>query len=140
MAGTPCSAIGLDLAIDAHGVVASTIPLSAPTSVPSAKLVTLLKPVDGAAVSGSAFTLAWSPYPQAAAYDIQLWLAHATSTQALNAHSTVLVSRRVQLAHVVIRTAGLVSGIYRWRVAATDRSGTLITAWTPDQTLRLQTH
>lgn len=137
--GKPCSAFGLDLAIDAHSVVPAATALPRPTPVPSFGLIVPLRPASGAAVSGPTLTLAWSAYHHATAYDIQLWLVQAATGQALSAHSSSVVSRRVQAARLVLATAGLVPGTYHWRVVATDRTGTLITVWTPDQVLRLRT-
>ena len=137
--------LGPVLAINAIGVTTVTpptppAPTAAPTMVSTGALLTPLVPADDASVKGSSFTLSWHASHLAASYDVQLWLVRAAVTRPLDPTLSTLVSRHVSTASVSIATAGLVLGLYRWRVAATDRTGTLIRGWTTDQRLVVQKH
>jgi hypothetical protein len=88
-------------------------------------------------LTGPILPFIWKPFPNAAYYDLQIWLVSALQPQVLTSASMTIFSARLTGTSYQIKVKGMPNGVYHWRMAATDASGALISPWTPEQTVTI---
>jgi len=146
-----CSGIAFSIDAEMRGVDTGT-PTAAPvtstpapqatpraTPAPTAPVpqLTIMVPAPGAVVSGTTLPVQWKPVAGAVSYDFQLWLLKAATKRRV-AGGVVNVATTFQGTLAVVDVRRMPRGVYQWRMAATDTQGSLVTGWTPPQTLTLQ--
>jgi len=146
-----CSGVAFNIDAEMRGVDTGTptsvpatltpVPQATPraTPVPTAPVpqLTIMVPAPGAVVSGTTLPVQWKPVVGAVSYDFQLWLLKAATKRRV-AGGVVNVATTFQGTLAVVDVRRMPRGVYQWRMAATDTQGSLVTGWTPSQTLTLQ--
>ena len=115
----------------------SVIEVGAPRGV--SKAVETMLPAQTALLTGPFLPFSWKPYPKAALYTLQLWLADPMQDQTLPAHAATILTRRITGTSYRLNVAALPSGIYHWRMVASDSAGSLISSWTRESTVTIVT-
>jgi hypothetical protein len=85
----------------------------------------------------NALVLTWHSVPGAARYDVQVWLVQAAPGQTITSDSEVNIARQTTGPSATLDDAAMPSGTYQWRTAAVNAHGSLISGWTPAQTISL---
>ena len=132
-AGAPCGAFGFRLIIHAQGVHYPQRRTGG-----AAHTVALVSPADGARVTGNAVPLAWSPFGNAAAYLVHLWLRRADPGQSVSGSMVASAAITVTGTTASIQTANMPKGAYAWSVAALDVRGRIVANWSPARTVLIE--
>jgi len=88
--------------------------------------------------AGSPISFTWKAVACAAGYDFQAWLQTAAGSRVLGRSTTILTAQWVSRPALSLTTARWVSGVYVWRVIATDQHGSTMGAWSAPRTFTLQ--
>ncbi len=131
--GIPCSAFGFRLIIHAHGLHGASGHTGS-----TAVAVAVLRPANGATVTGSTVPFAWSPLSRAAAYLFHIWLTKADPGQAITSNTVATASLTVTEPTASIPTANMPKGLYTWSVAAIDAKGQTIANWSGPRTVQIE--
>jgi hypothetical protein len=82
--------------------------------------------------------LSWRKVPGATCYDLQVWLVKAAPGQTITPDSEVNVATQTTGPHATLDDATMPAGIYQWRTAAVNAQDSLMSGWTPVQTVTLK--
>jgi hypothetical protein len=138
-----CNAVNFTLGIHLTGATGNaTVPGTAPSAPgvlpPASNALVTTVPADGAIVAGSAIPFAWSAYPRATAYYLQLWLLRLAPGQALTITSRTIASARLTGTRTTFNAAAMPEGTYRWRMVAVGTRGQLLSGWSQERDFTLQ--
>jgi choice-of-anchor C domain-containing protein len=100
--------------------------------------VKTLLPPPNALLTGPFLPFAWNPYPQATYYDLQIWLVQAIPARPITASTITTFTARLTGTSYRLSVSAMQKGIYHWRMAATDASGAISSAWTPERIVTIQ--
>jgi hypothetical protein len=111
---------------------------STPTASTASGTVKVTLPGPNTILIGSFLPFVWKPYPKATYYDLQIWLVQAIPAHAIATSAVTTFTARLRGNSYKLSVTAMPKGIYHWRMAATDTSGALMSAWTPEQAVTLQ--
>jgi hypothetical protein len=81
--------------------------------------------------------LSWRKVPGAARYYLQVWLVQAAPGQTITPDSEVNIATQTTGPRAMLDDATMRAGTYQWRTAAVNAHGSVISHWTPAQTVTL---
>jgi hypothetical protein len=81
--------------------------------------------------------LSWRKVPAAARYDVEVWLVKAAPEQTITPDSEVNIATQTTGPRATLDDATMPAGTYEWRTAAVNAHGSVISHWTPAQTVTL---
>jgi hypothetical protein len=94
-------------------------------------------PGGSAALARSEVVLSWRKVPGAARYYLQFWLVKAAPGQTITLDSDVNIATQTAGPRATLDDAAMPAGTYQWRTAAVNAHGSVISRWTPPQTVTL---
>lgn len=108
-----------------------------PTVPTTPRSLAVALPGPNTLLTGPVLPFRWKPFPNAAYYDLQMWLVSPLQPRTLTKSSVTIFSARLTGTGYKITVKAMPKGVYHWRMAAADAAGALISPWTKEQSVTI---